>query len=188
MVPQSSKRKFTTREIVIVAIFTAIAAILSFIEIPIMPAAPWLKYDPSGAVALICSFIFGPMTGGLVAVLSWIPRLLTNPVGAVMNILASLAFVIPAGLIYHKNKNMNSAVRGIALGMLCSVIVSIVMNFIATPLYFGGSPQDVLKMVIPILIPFNLLKLAVHSGLTLLVYKPISNIAHKRNFKGAEKQ
>lgn len=187
MVPKSSKRKFSTREIVIVAIFTAIAAILSFIEIPIMPAAPWLKYDPSGAVALICSFIFGPMTGGLVAVLSWIPRLLTNPVGAVMNILASCAFVIPAGLIYHKQKNMNSAVQGIILGLVCSVTLSILMNFIATPLYYGGSPADVLKMVLPILIPFNLIKLAAHSGISLIVYKPISNIAHKRKLDGSQK-
>lgn len=177
--PQKTSRKkrtFTTREIVIIAVFTAIAAVLSFIEIPIMPAAPWLKYDPSGSVSLISSLVFGPVTGGLVAVLSWVPRLVTNPIGAVMNIFAALGMVIPAGLIYKRHNNMSGAVKGMAVGLVVSIIISVILNFIATPLYFGGSVQDVLKLLLPAIIPFNVLKLLINCGITLLVYKTVSNM------------
>lgn len=180
---QSGKKKSDTRAIAIIAVFTAISAILSYIEIPLIPAAPWLKYDPSGVVSLVVSLVFGPISGALVAVLSWIPRLLTNPIGALMNIVAAVAMVIPAGYIYKRSKTIGSAVSGMTLGIICCIVVSIVLNFIATPLYYGGSPQDVLKMILPALIPFNLIKLFINCGVTLLVYKTISNMVHKRKLK-----
>lgn len=173
------KRTFTTRQIVLIACFTAIACILSFIEIPLMPAAPYLKYDPSGVASLVASLVFGPVSGALVAICSWVPRLITNPIGAVMNIMGALAMVVPAGLIYKKTLTISGAVRGMLVGIICSVVVSVGLNFIATPLYFGGSIADVMKMVLPILIPFNLIKLLINCGITLLVYKSVSNIAHK---------
>ncbi|MDO5044082.1 MAG: ECF transporter S component [Coriobacteriia bacterium] len=176
---QSQKRRFTTYEIVIVAIFTAIALIVSFIEIPIMPAAPWLKYDPSGSVALIVGFLFGPTPGSLVAILSWLPRIFTNPIGVIMNILGSLAIVIPSAMIYRKLYTMDGTMKALIVGIICSLTISILVNFIATPLYYGGTVMDVVKMIIPILIPFNLIKLVANSGIALLVYKPISNMVKK---------
>lgn len=176
----SDKKKSNTRAIAIIAVFTAISATLSYIEIPLMPAAPWLKYDPSGVISLVVSLVFGPISGALVAILSWIPRLLTNPIGATMNIVAAISMVIPAGYLYQRSKTIGSAVSGMALGICCSVTVSIVLNFIATPLYYGGTPADVLKMILPVLIPFNLIKLFINCGITLLVYKTVSNMVHKR--------
>ncbi len=179
----AQKRIMSTKQLVIIAVFIAIAAILSYIEIPLMPAAPYLKYDPSGVVALVTSLIFGPLAGSFVAVLSWVPHMLTNPIGSVMNIAASLAMIIPAGLIYRQGGTIGKAVSGMALGIVLSVIISIALNFIATPLYFGGSVADVMKMVLPILLPFNLIKLFLNCGITLIVYKTISKL-----IKGNEAQ
>ena len=49
-----------TKKIALAALFTAASLILSFIQIPIFPAAPWLMYDPSGIVCLIAALAFGP--------------------------------------------------------------------------------------------------------------------------------
>lgn len=177
------KRRFTTLQLVTIAVFTAVAAALSFLEIPIMPTAPWLKYDPSGAVSLVVSLVFGPVPGGFVAVLSWIPRLFTNPIGAIMNVAAALSMILPAGYIYQRSHTISGAVKGMGVGIVLSVVVSIVLNFIATPLYFGGSVADVMKLIIPALIPFNLLKLFINCGITLLVYKTVSNMVNQRSKK-----
>lgn len=181
------RKVWTTKQMVTLAIFIAISAVLSFIEIPLMPAAPWLKYDPSGVVSLVGSFIFGPVSGALIALLSWVPRLVTNPVGAVMNIFAAAALVIPAGYIYRKVHTQRGAVVGMVVGALLSIIVSIVLNFIATPLYFGGTVADVMKMVLPILVPFNLIKVAINCVIVLLIYKPVHRMVDSlaSNKKGA---
>ena len=52
-----------TKKIALAGLFTALALIASFIELPIFPAAPWLKYDPSGVVCLIAALAFGPKLG-----------------------------------------------------------------------------------------------------------------------------
>ena len=36
-----------TKKLVLLALFTALCTLLSFVEVPIFPAAPWLKYDAS---------------------------------------------------------------------------------------------------------------------------------------------
>ena len=35
-----------SKKIALAALFTAASLILSFVQIPIFPAAPWLMYDP----------------------------------------------------------------------------------------------------------------------------------------------
>lgn len=175
--------KMSTAQMVSIALFTAIAAALSYLEIPLIPAAPYLKYDPSGIVSLIVAMVYGPLAGVLVAILSWVPHMLTNPIGAVLNICAAVSLIVPASLIYRGDKTMRKAIIGMSVGILASLTVSIGLNFIATPLYFGGSIYDVVKLVIPILIPFNLIKLFLNCGVTLLVYKQVSKMV--QNFSRA---
>ncbi len=178
MTNERAKRKWNTRQMVIIAVFVALGLIASFIETPLIPTAPWMKYDPSGAISLISGFVFGPVTGIIVAVLSWVPRLLMSPVGAVMNILAALAMIAPAAYIYRRTHTIGGAVRGMAVGICCSVIVSIVANFVAVPLYFGGSPEQVMSLILPAILPFNVLKQLINCGITLLLYKTISKFIH----------
>ena len=39
--------RWSTRQLVTMALMCAIAALFSFIQIPLLPAAPFLTYDPS---------------------------------------------------------------------------------------------------------------------------------------------
>ena len=60
---QSSKAAWSTRKLVLLALFTALSLILSFIEAPIFPAAPFLKYDPSAVIAGFAACGFGVGAG-----------------------------------------------------------------------------------------------------------------------------
>ena len=52
---------WSTKTIAVTALFCALAAVCTlFIEIPLLPGVPWLQYDPSGIVALVAGFAFGP--------------------------------------------------------------------------------------------------------------------------------
>ncbi|XCB29471.1 ECF transporter S component [Arcanobacterium hippocoleae] len=174
--PAAAKPRWNTRELVTLAVFSAMAAILSFIEIALFPPAPFLKYDPSGVIALIAGFIFGPFSGSAVAVISWLPRIFMNPIGALMNIAAALALIFPAAAIYRKKRTRLGGILGMVLGGALAIIVAVGLNFIATPLYYGGTVSDVMKMILPILVPFNLIKIVLNCVIVQLLYKSVHKI------------
>ena len=92
---------WSTRRIATTALFCALAFVLTFVEIPIFPPAPWLMYDPSGIVAFVAALAFGPSTGAIVVILPWVLKtLFTFDVwGHVMAIVAGVALCVPAALI-----------------------------------------------------------------------------------------
>lgn len=172
----SAQGTWSTKRIALCALFVAVAMVASFIELPIFPPAPWLKYDPSGVVCLVAGLAFGPSTGALVSVLSWLPHLIMNPWGGLMGILCALALTLPAALIYQHNQTRNGAIVGMVVGALVTLAVAIVANIIVTPLYAGVTTADVIAMVVPILLPFNVIKVALNCVITLIAYKSISKL------------
>lgn len=167
---------WSTKRIALCALFVAVAMVASFIELPIFPPAPWLKYDPSGVVCLVAGLAFGPSTGALVAVLSWLPHLIMNPWGGLMGILCAVALTLPAALIYQHNQTRKDAIIGMVVGAVVTLIVAIVANIIVTPLYAGVTTADVVAMVVPILLPFNVIKVILNCAITLVAYKSISKL------------
>ncbi|WP_404978524.1 ECF transporter S component [Bifidobacterium aquikefiricola] len=175
----SSEGRWSTRRIAIYALFVALAIVASFIELPIFPAAPYLKYDPSGIVSLIAGFAFGPMAAVLVSILSSIPHMFANPLGSIMAIVVALGLSVPASLLYRRFHSRIGALYGILLGSACALIIAILGNLVVTPLYANISVSQVIAMILPILLPFNLLKLAIHGVVTFIIYKPISMLVKR---------
>jgi riboflavin transporter FmnP len=62
---------------------------------------------------------------------------------------------------------------------VCALAVAIIGNLIITPLYANISVSAVATMILPVLLPFNLMKLAIHGVVTFLIYKPISMLVHR---------
>ena len=52
-------------------------------------------------------------------------------------------------------------------------IVMTLWNIILTPIYTGWPRAEVVKLLLPAIIPFNLIKGGLNAGLTMLLYKPI---------------
>ncbi|BAQ96756.1 conserved hypothetical protein [Bifidobacterium angulatum DSM 20098 = JCM 7096] len=166
--------RWSTRRIAIYALFVALAMAASLIELPIFPAAPWLKYDPSGIVCLIAGFAFGPYAAAIVSILGFLPHVFTSPWGALMGMLVALAISVPAALVYRRKRTRNGAMAGMALGMAIALVVALVSNLLVTPLYAHMTVAQVAAMIVPILLPFNLLKFAIHAVVTFLIYKPVT--------------
>ena len=152
-----------TKRIAVTALFCAASLALSFVQIPIFPAAPWLMYDPSGIVCLIAGLLFGPKLGATVASVSWLPRVFVDPFGAPMGMLSSCARLIPAALGYAgSGRTQKAGVAGMVAGAAVSVVLSCAFNLVITPLYTAISMAEVAGMIVPILLPFNAMKMLVN--------------------------
>ncbi|MFU0528667.1 ECF transporter S component [Gardnerella vaginalis] len=161
------------------ALFVALSMAVSFIEFPLIPDLPYLKYDPSGIVCLVAGFAYGPAAAAIVSILGFAPHLFTNPLGTVMAVLVSLGASVTAALIYKKMHTRKGAIIALLVGSVVAIALAIAGNLVITPLY---SPKitvaTVASLIIPALLPFNIIKLALHVVVTMLVYKPVSKLLH----------
>ncbi|MBT1171690.1 ECF transporter S component [Bifidobacterium sp. SO4] len=171
--------RWSTRRIAMYALFVALAMVTSFIEFPITPVT-WLKYDPSGIVCLIAGFAYGPSAAVIVSVLGFVPHVFADPWGTLMAVLVALCLSVPASLIYRKARTRKGAAIGILAGAVLAIVAAIVGNLIVTPIYAHMTVSAVAAMIVPILLPFNIAKMAIHAVVTFLIYKPISNLLAKQ--------
>ena len=168
-----------TKKLAVMAMFTAIgAALITLVHFPLFPAAPFLQYDPADVPILICAFAYGPMAGLAVTVAaSFIQAFLLGGDGVygfLMHVIATSALTLVASLIYCRKHTRSGAVVGLVCGTLAMGVVMMIANHFITPAFMGAPTQVVDAMLLPVILPFNLLKAGINSVLTFLVYKPIS--------------
>ena len=89
-----------TKQLTILAMLSALAFLLTaFGRIPMVL---FLKYDPKDVIILIAGFIYGPLSAIIISFLVSLVEMVTISdtgfIGFVMNVLSTLAFVIPASL------------------------------------------------------------------------------------------
>lgn len=178
----TSENGWSTRRIAMTALLCAVAAICTlFVEVPIVPGVAWLKYDPSGIVALVAGLVFGPATGAVVSIVSYLPHIATASGfwGMLMAIAATFSLVMPAALVYRRDHSRKGLVIGLAIGAVVSVAVCIVMNLVVTPIYARMSVSDVAALIVPALLPFNVAKVAINCVVTALILEPVSKALGK---------
>ena len=179
---KAKRSHWSVRELVTLAIFSALGMALSFIQIPIFPPAPYLQYDPSGIVTLTVALMYGPAAGIMVQLVSWIPKLIMSPLGSLLTFVAMIGAVLIVGLIYKKFHNLKGAIVAIVVGSVIFTAIAIAMNFVITPIYTPGvTVEAVASMVVPILLPFNIIKCVINGVVTGLLYKPVSNLVKMRD-------
>lgn len=173
----SAQGSWSTKRIALSALFCAVAAICTLVlEFPLLPGVTWLKYDPSGIVALVAGFAFGPSMAAVVSVIPNLVHLATQSgiYGVVMAAAATLSLSLPASLIYRTSTSKRGALIALIVGACTSLVVCIVLNLAVTPFYTGMPFDAVLKLIVPALLPFNVLKLVINCVVTALIYKPVS--------------
>lgn len=198
---QAKKSRVSTRTLVQIAMLAAVAVVLRMFEIPVWFAPSFYKIDLSELPVLVGTFAMGPVAGCVIGALKELLYMLisgsaTAGVGELANFLVVCAFVAPAGVIYKKKKTRKRAIVGMAVGTLCRTVVGCVLNaYVLLPAYgkaFGmpvasliemgtavnGAVTDMFTFVMLVVAPFNLLKGAVISVITLLIYKFISPLLH----------
>ena len=170
--------RWSTKQLVTMALMCAIAILLSFIEFPIFPVASFLKLDISFVPSAVMGFAYGSGPGVLVGVACAVAHgaITGNWVGCLMNIIACCAFVIPASIIYKRNRTFKGAMIGLVVSIVCLVVAAIVANLAIDPTFYGIPFDVVAGLIVPAILPFNIIKGVVISVLTAIVYKSISNL------------
>ncbi len=172
------KTRWSTKKIAIMGLFTAIGVILSFIELPLLGGTSFLKYDPANIPAMLGGIAFGPGPGALIGIAMQGIRgiIAANPIGSIMNIAGLLAFMLPVAILCRSVKSNPRLIIGLAIGSLLSIITMIAMNLLITPFYMGVPMNAVIEMIIPILLPFNIIKAILNSVLVFVLYKSLQKL------------
>ncbi len=170
--------KVSTKKMAVMAMLAAVSVLLVLIHIP-FPPAPFLEYDPADIPILIGTFAYGPTAGIIITVVVSIIQGFTlsassGIIGIVMHILATGSFALVAGLIYQRKKTRKSAILALGLGVITMTVMMVLMNLIFTPIFMGTPVETVAGMLLPIIIPFNLMKASINAVATLLLYKAVS--------------
>ena len=188
------KPLLTTATMTRIAILAAAASILFLIEIPVVA---FYKLDLSNIPVLLGAFSMGTAPGLMILGLKSLIGLLHSSsagIGELADFIMGAALVIPASMIYHRNKTRKTALIGMLAGTVCTAIVGVLVNkFIMLPFYMGAFHMDMegiiraakvgavdseWKLLLLVTGPFNLLKGCVLSLVTGLIYKPLSPILH----------
>ena len=175
--------KLNIKNLAVLAILTALAYVATLlIRIPLFPAAPFLTYDPKDVFIIIGGFLYGPLAvipmSAAVSIFE-MPLSGTGPVGLLMNILSTCSFAAAAAFVYAKKRTIGGAVAGLALGVALMIAVMLLWNYIVTPVYMKVPREIVAGMLLPVFLPFNLIKGIYNAALTMLVYKRVSVIIRK---------
>jgi riboflavin transporter len=181
------KKRFKLSTMLKISLLSAVAALLMYFDFPILPAFDWLKIDFSDVPALIGAFAYGPIAGVVIEGLKILLKFLlqgtrTGGVGELANFIIGASFVIPAGLIYARNKTRKTAAIGlVAATISMSVVAALANYFVFVPLYSNFLPalkenSYVITYMTYGVLPFNLIKGTMISVITLLIYKKVSVI------------
>ena len=165
----------TTKKIVTIGMLSALAfVVLLCTRIPVS----FLTFDAKDAIIAISGLLFGPLTSaGIslgVSLVEMVTISSTGVIGLIMNVLASCSFACMAAFIYKKKRTLAGAFLGLLSGILLSTLVMLLWNYLITPLDLNASREAVVEMLVPLLLPFNLIKNGINAAITMLLYKPLS--------------
>ena len=103
----------------------------------------------------------------------------TGIIGCIMNLLSTCTFACTAAFVYKKKHTLHGAMAGLAIGSVLMVGAMLLWNWLITPLYMGIERESIEGMLLPMFLPFNLLKAGLNSALTLSLYKPLVTALRK---------
>lgn len=186
------------RRVSIIGICSAIAVVLHILDFPLLFLAPeFYKLDFSEVPVLLGGFFLGPSAAVTIEGIKILLKLLfkgtsTAFVGDFANFFVGCCFVLPATVWYHTHKSKSGAILGLALGTLIMTVIGTAFNAVYLLPKFAqlyGIPMEVLigmgtavhsgvtgvfSFVALCVAPLNLVKGAVVSLLTMLLYKRVA--------------
>lgn len=177
--------RMDTKKMTVLAVMTALAYIATvFIKVPVpLPGVNFLKYEPKDVIITIGGFTFGPLASLIMSVVVSLIEMITisetGPIGALMNFISTCAFACTASVIYKRFHTIKGAVASLSIGTIVMAVLMLAWNYLITPLYMGFPREAVAALLLPAFLPFNLIKAVLNSAITMIIYKPLSNIMKK---------
>ena len=191
---QRRSKSFSLDRMVKVGILAGISYLLMFIQLPIPIAPPFMKVDLADVPALIGGFAMGPLYGVLIQLIKNVLNLsktMTYGVGELSNFVVGSTFVLVSSLIYRNKKTRQNSILALVLGVIAMSAVATLSNaFVVFPIYgkvmnmdleaFAGMipgnslVNNYITLMIFSVAPFNIIKGAIESIVTQILYKRIS--------------
>jgi riboflavin transporter FmnP len=159
------------------AIAFLLALLFHYLPIPpLVPAAPFLKFEPKDVIIAIGGFLYGPLAVvpmALTVGLLEMPFSATWLYGLIMNVSSTCAFACTASFIYKKQRTIRGAAIGLAAGTVVTTLVMLPLNYFITPFFMGVPRHVVVSILVMGIGLFNFIKYALVAALTMQLYKPL---------------
>lgn len=192
------------KKLTVMAMLVALSVVLvSLVHFPIFPPVAFLEYDPADIPILIGTFAYGPLAGIVLTVLASLIQGFTvsaqsGVMGIAMHIFATCTLVLVAGTIYKFRRSRGGAVVALVCGTLAMTAAMVVFNHFLTPYFITPDVSDAVAvannrayvdtLLLPFIVPFNLIKAGANSAVTFVVYKVVSKyIIHGEGWHKAQK-
>lgn len=180
------------KKITTIGILCALAMIVNlFAFMPLVPTVTWLTYDPKDIIIVIGGFIYGPMTSLIMSGICSVLEIMIKGgtiLDVFMNMISTCSFACVAAAVYKHKHTKQGVMIGLLLGVVITVINMTIWNYIVTPIYYGMPRAAVVALLLPGIIPFNILKAGLNAGITLSVYKSVVAILRHTHFIEASGQ
>lgn len=184
---QRIKQFFSARKIATLAMFTALAFVVSLFDFPVFPQASFLKLDFSNVFVMLMGFVFGPVEAVIVCVIKeliHIPMGTTGGVGELANILMGVAYALIPSTVYYFKKGIAVVIPTLVAGTVLQTAVALLCNrYITFPLYMGSAAANAFNSLYSFIIFFNLIKGAAVSVICIVLYKYLSKVLKKLKIK-----
>lgn len=193
---QRNKRKFSTKQMVIIAMFSALSYVLMFLKLPISYLG-FLEFEFSDIPAFVAGLTYGPFTAVIIELIKNIIKALTSSftggVGEFANFIITASYMFTVCSLYKIIKGKKKTVVSFATGTIVMTLVGAIMNFfVLLPLYavvFGGmdailalaaktipSIDSAAKLVVIGICPFNIWKGIYVAAAGYWVYKLLRKV------------
>lgn len=166
--------KLPLKRIAITGMFAALSLVF-LAYIPRFPLfLPFLEYDFADVPIIILTMLYGPVYGLIVTVVVCLFQgfLLSASgyLGVLMHIVATGSFVIVFGLLNSRLRGLKGAIVSAIAGVLTWTSVMILFNILITPIFMGVAREAVYPLLLPAIIPFNLIKSGGNSAIAIALY------------------
>jgi len=186
------KRRFSAKRMAFMAVFVALSYAVSLLEIPLpIFGAEFLKLDFGNVFIVLVSFLLGPFEGVIVCLLKESLRLYTTTsggAGEIANFIVTSVYLLFPAILYRYKKGLKSVCLSLAVACVAATGAALMTNrFLIFPAYsvvlggsiFGMSVAEAFSAFWTAILLFNLIKTALITLLTLLLYKRLSNFLKK---------
>ncbi len=180
----SLRNTFTVGHLALDGVMAALGVVLMLlVRFPLVPSAPWMLYDMGDLPAIIGGLVAGPVHGLLILLVVCLIQLLTPNAsgfyGFLMHFVASGVLVLIPSIVWRKTKKQSALLTSVFVAAIAMTAVMIPMNLWITPLFAGVPYEAVVGMIVPILLPFNLLKGLINGVGSYLIFQAVKGVAKK---------
>jgi len=156
-------QRMSTSYMIKVAIFSAIAFVVMYLEFPMVALfPPYLQIDLSDAIAFIGGVTMGPLAVILIELVKNLLHLMlrggTGGVGELANFMVGVALILPAVMIYRARKTIPSLFLGFVVGVVSMILVASIGNWFIFLPFYGVASEDMMSSILKLYVPFNAVK------------------------------